>query len=81
MTSPDTRCFNTTTIRYNIGEKNSTLAGVDGQRCNCPIQSAHVGGANVVLGDGSVRFVGDAVDQLTLRRLASRDDGQPVGEF
>jgi prepilin-type N-terminal cleavage/methylation domain-containing protein len=80
-TSDNTRCFNTTTVRYNVGERNATLAGVDGQRCNCPIQSAHVGGANVVLGDGSVRFLGDSLDQMTLRRLASRDDGQPVGEF
>lgn len=81
MTSPDTRCFNTTTIRYNIGERNATLAGVDGQRCNCPIQSAHVAGANVLLGDGSVRFLGDSLDQTTLRRLASRDDGNAVGDF
>ena len=77
----DGRCFNTATIRYPIGERNATLAGVDGQNCNCPLQSAHVGGANVLVGDGSVKFLGDSVDLLILRRLAVRDDGTAVGEF
>ncbi|AMV20243.1 DUF1559 domain-containing protein [Planctomyces sp. SH-PL14] len=79
--SGDTRCFNTTTIRYSIGERNATLAGVDGQRCNCPIQSAHVGGANVLVGDGSVRFAGDALNLDLLRQLVTRDDGAATGEW
>ena len=39
------------------------------------------GGVHGLLGDGSVRFLSENIDMLTLRRLATRDDGQPLGEF
>jgi hypothetical protein len=31
---------------------------------------------NVLLADGSVRFIRDSIDILQLARLATRDDGQ-----
>ena len=53
--------------------------------------SRHTGGANFLFADGSVRFVGDALDSVegattpttmgVYQRLASIKDGQPVGEF
>lgn len=50
--------------------------------------SAHTGGAHFLMGDGSVRFLSEniatgAVDQpgSTYQNLASRNDGQPLGEF
>jgi prepilin-type N-terminal cleavage/methylation domain-containing protein/prepilin-type processing-associated H-X9-DG protein len=46
-----------------------------------PPRSAHTGGVNVVLGDGSVRFVRDGIDLLTWQRLGHRSDGQPLGEY
>jgi prepilin-type N-terminal cleavage/methylation domain-containing protein/prepilin-type processing-associated H-X9-DG protein len=40
--------------------------------------SDHPGGANFVLGDGSVRFLAETLDYLTLCRLAYIHDGEPV---
>ncbi|MBY0461068.1 MAG: DUF1559 domain-containing protein [Gemmataceae bacterium] len=40
--------------------------------------SAHIGGMNAVLGDGSVRFVRYAVDPVQFMRLCHRMDGNPV---
>lgn len=44
-------------------------------------RSLHTGGVQVVLGDGSVRFVSENVDYLTWQRLGSRNDGNVLGEF
>jgi len=44
-------------------------------------RSRHTGGANALLGDGSVRFVRDAVDLPTWQALGSRNGGEPVGDF
>jgi prepilin-type processing-associated H-X9-DG protein len=43
--------------------------------------SYHVGGVQVALADGSVRFVSDNVDNETWARLGNRNDGQVIGEF
>jgi prepilin-type N-terminal cleavage/methylation domain-containing protein len=44
--------------------------------------SFHPAGCNVVLVDGSVRFLGEDVDSITLRRLVSRSEGvSPSKEF
>jgi prepilin-type N-terminal cleavage/methylation domain-containing protein/prepilin-type processing-associated H-X9-DG protein len=40
--------------------------------------SSHPGGANFALGDGSVRFIVDSLDLLTLQRLCMHQDGTPV---
>jgi len=44
-------------------------------------RSDHIGGAQFVLCDGSVRFLSENIDYATYQRLGSRRDGQPVGEF
>jgi prepilin-type processing-associated H-X9-DG protein len=46
-----------------------------------PARSGHEGGVNVVLGDGSVRFVSDSIAILTWQLLGNRNDGQVVGAF
>ncbi|CAN5610610.1 DUF1559 domain-containing protein [soil metagenome] len=43
--------------------------------------SFHPGGVNVLLGDGSVRFVKDTINLETWRALATRRGGEIIGEF
>jgi prepilin-type N-terminal cleavage/methylation domain-containing protein/prepilin-type processing-associated H-X9-DG protein len=46
-----------------------------------PPSSRHAGGVNVLLGDGSVRFVRDAIDLATWRGLGTRNGGEVLGDF
>ena len=80
-TPPDTRCYNTTTLRYAIGTRNSGLTGIANDACNNPIQSSHPGGAQILLGDGSVRFLSETTEFDLLRYLCSRADGNVLGEY
>ena len=79
----DDRWFNTTTVRYPMNTKAWNLAGVGETYygCNRPIQSAHPGGAQVLLTDGSVRFVVANLDLQTLFNLVNRNDGNPTSSF
>ena len=43
--------------------------------------SHHTGGANFVVGDGSVRFVNEQINKDAYRRLTNRSDGEPVGSY
>lgn len=64
------------------------LGGDLGQTRNCNswdvwqtsqgFKSKHTGGAQFVLGDGSVQFISQSVDYLTYQRLGARADGNPV---
>ncbi|MBN2291168.1 MAG: DUF1559 domain-containing protein [Pirellulales bacterium] len=83
LDSTDDRWFNTTTVRYRINHKdwNSTGIGDQYYACNRPIQSAHPGGAQVALGDGSVRFLGEELDLQTLYDMCNRDDGRTFEDF
>jgi prepilin-type N-terminal cleavage/methylation domain-containing protein/prepilin-type processing-associated H-X9-DG protein len=44
-------------------------------------RSQHTGGVNVLLGDGSVRFVRNAISPATWQALATRSGGEVVGDF
>jgi prepilin-type N-terminal cleavage/methylation domain-containing protein/prepilin-type processing-associated H-X9-DG protein len=44
-------------------------------------RSFHPGGVNVLLCDGSVRFVRDSIALATWRALATRDGGEVLGDF
>ncbi|WP_437192841.1 DUF1559 domain-containing protein [Planctomicrobium sp. SH527] len=48
---------------------------------NTVTNSFHTGGINILLADGSVRFLSENVDFATYRYLSCRDDGQVIGEF
>jgi len=70
-----------TSIQYPINSK-TTAGGSDSPYdANTVLNSFHVGGIHVALGDGSIRFISDSTDMLTVRKLGSKNDGQVVGEF
>ena len=89
----DNRTFQCTSIRYRINQKNNNGAGwgngdgngADGvsldSGVNIPLNSAHPGGVNSLLGDGSVRFIAETVPLSTIAQLATRDDGQSVSNY
>lgn len=45
------------------------------------MSSRHTGGAQALLADGSVRFISENIDNVTRYNLASRFDGEVLGEF
>lgn len=45
------------------------------------LYSFHVGGAHILLGDGSVRFLSQNISNVTMGRLLIMSDGQPIAEF
>lgn len=80
------RHFNLTTVRYPPNAVKavggSVLPGVcNNDGANNGLFSAHVGGVQTVLADGSARFISENIDLVTLKRLATRNDGQVLGEF
>lgn len=76
------RIFTTTCVLHRINERSMDALGVSGN-CgpNRPILSPHPGGAQVLLGDGSVRFMNEATEVQILYDLANRDDGHAINDF
>jgi prepilin-type processing-associated H-X9-DG protein len=50
-------------------------SGWNSEGANVPLSSNHSGGVNALFADGSVHFLSNSTDLLTLARLATRDDG------
>lgn len=76
------RAFNITTIMYPPNTTDINLPGIcqnDGS--NNGLHSTHEGGCQILLADGSARFLSENIDMVTLRRLCTRDDGDVIGEF
>ncbi|MEA1951451.1 MAG: DUF1559 domain-containing protein [Planctomycetota bacterium] len=76
------RIFTTTCLLHRINARSYTLLGISGN-CgpNRPIQSVHPGGAQVLLADGSVRFMDEDTEIQLLYNLANRDDGNAMEGF
>jgi prepilin-type N-terminal cleavage/methylation domain-containing protein len=69
----------TSCIRFAINSQIVQTGATDyGWRNNTIINSAHTGGAMTTLCDGSVQFLPENMDFLTLKRLACRYDGEVV---
>lgn len=88
------RNFNCSALRWRINDKDRqglgwpnppsgdcTLGVCYNMGSNIPFNSAHPGGVVMGICDGSARFVSETVPLDTIARLATRDDGQPVGEY
>lgn len=73
--------LNVTVVRYPINWNGTPTDADAGYKRHTIIRSAHPGGAQLALTDGSVRFVSETVDFTTFVRLCDREDGQPVGQF
>ena len=76
----DTRIYNLTVIAHPLNTKifdaDLQASGAGGNvGANRPLLSAHPGGVNVALGDGSVHFLNDSFDLITLMNLSDKDDG------
>ncbi|MFY9256553.1 MAG: DUF1559 domain-containing protein [Fuerstiella sp.] len=77
----DIRCYNLTTLRESPNPPVGSAIQLN-TRCNTPLSSYHTGGVQVLLGDGTVRFISDNVDLTNvLFNLVDRDDGNVIGEF
>lgn len=78
-----------TTLRYppNTDQGKSTATTcVSGAGClpyqyNVPLSSFHTGGINIMLADGSVRFISNNINMLTYAQLGTKDDGGVIGEY
>lgn len=76
-------------ILGHVGQTSSMGGGMPMQMHATPNQtnhivhfsSAHVGGVQFVLCDGSVHFLSENVDYNTFRHLGERSDGQVLGEW
>jgi prepilin-type N-terminal cleavage/methylation domain-containing protein len=76
----DMRSYAMTTIR-DAPNPRGVANYMGAVRCNTPLSSAHPGGVQSVLADGSVRYVTDNINLTTLKYLADRDDGNAIGDF
>jgi prepilin-type N-terminal cleavage/methylation domain-containing protein/prepilin-type processing-associated H-X9-DG protein len=79
------RAFNTSTTRWSINQRGLGNTAGNGTNentgNNIPISSAHSGGANVAMGDGSVKFISENIPLLTLQYLSDRADGNVVNSY
>jgi len=64
---------------YDDADLSSCVANANDQASN--FRSEHTGGAQFLLGDGSVRLISESIDATTFNRLGGKSDGQVIGEF
>jgi prepilin-type N-terminal cleavage/methylation domain-containing protein len=72
----------TSCVRFAINAQIVQTGATDyGWRNNTIINSAHPGGIQAALCDGSVQFLGETMDFWNLKRMACRYDGEPLDSF
>lgn len=81
-TSGSQFCQNLVNVYYGINNMATglTYANTPYMSSN-PISSRHVGGAQVLRGDGTVVFLSENINLLTLLRLAHKSDNEVVGDY
>jgi len=83
---PATACDHATTLVQAHSGPSSSEPGIihapNAPTCHvCQMYSEHSGGANVCLGDGSVRFISEFINQDTWAALCSRAKKEVVSEY
>jgi prepilin-type N-terminal cleavage/methylation domain-containing protein len=82
MANAPTRCNNLTTVAHPVNARSVGIRSVCfSQSPNRPIRSSHPGLAHVAILDGSVRLLNDSHSLDLLKKIASRADGQLLGEW
>ncbi|MFO0863117.1 MAG: DUF1559 domain-containing protein [Gemmataceae bacterium] len=66
---------------FRFADTNYTLNRKTGAESNMSFGSRHTGGANFLLGDGSVRFASDGISTATYRSLATRAGNEANNNF
>jgi prepilin-type processing-associated H-X9-DG protein len=66
---------------YDVDFVTATEANVGDTYAAVTSRSYHPGGVNVLLMDGSVRFIGNGIRPDVWRALATRAGGEVVGDF
>jgi prepilin-type N-terminal cleavage/methylation domain-containing protein/prepilin-type processing-associated H-X9-DG protein len=78
----NTNWYSTTApINFNSCGTGATCNNTAAWNASMGYKSRHTGGAHILLGDGSARFVSENIDYLTYQKLGDRRDGQVVGDF
>jgi prepilin-type processing-associated H-X9-DG protein len=68
-------------VRYRINSKTTAAGANYTWDPNTILTSEHPGGINILLGDGSVRFLSENINQATLLMLGAKDDRQVIPDF
>ena len=61
--------------------RHDCIRGTGLDRGHLATRSYHVGGSQIVLGDGAVRFASDNIDENFCRAVGSKGDGEVIGEW
>ncbi|HEV3084575.1 MAG TPA: DUF1559 domain-containing protein [Gemmataceae bacterium] len=79
--APWVRGYHSTTSYWHSAPPNSRSCMFPPQRIMTTANSNHPGGLNVLLGDGSVRFVSYGIDLATWRGLGTRNGNERISDF
>ncbi|MDY3554471.1 DUF1559 domain-containing protein [Gemmata sp. JC717] len=73
--------FASTGVKMNYPKKTVSDPTADLEAYIASFGSRHTGGANFLLGDGSVRFIRDSIDTGTYSALGTRANGEVIGNY
>jgi prepilin-type N-terminal cleavage/methylation domain-containing protein/prepilin-type processing-associated H-X9-DG protein len=73
--------FNPESHCYNRPDFNLPCAGSSVEETTAASRSRHPGGVNILLADGSVRFIDENINLATWRALASINGAEVIGDF
>ncbi|MBN9121514.1 MAG: DUF1559 domain-containing protein [Planctomycetes bacterium] len=72
--------FGSTGVKINY-PKDTSNSGANLEAYIVSFGSRHTGGANFLLGDGSVKFIRDSIDPTTYSALGTRAGGETIGDY